>query len=264
MIAERAELLALVRSFLAERGVLEVQSPVLGAATVTEPELDSIRVPGHGYLQTSPEYFLKRLLADGAPDVYQLGPVFRDGERGRLHNPEFTMLEWYRLGWDDEALMREVAELASLALGPAPVSSVRYSDLVDPEPGQPLDLAYALACERLSGRWFVTHFPADQAALARLHDERTTAARFELIVDGVELANGYHEANDAGELRGRFEADNRRRAELGKPLVPLDEPFLEAMSRGLPDCSGVSVGFDRLLMLRLGADSLDAVMPFRS
>ena len=255
----RAEVLATIRAFFADRGVLEVATPILAPCTVTEPHIDSIAVPGCGYLQTSPEYQMKRLLAAGAGDMYQLGPVFRAGEFGRLHNPEFLMLEWYRLGWDDGRLMAEVADLVNAVLGDAATSSVRYDALV----GRPDDLAYAEACEALAGRWFVTHFPKSQAALARLHDDGETAARFELIIDGVELANGYHELADAHELAARFEADNALRATLGKPQMEIDQPFLAAMRAGMPECAGVALGVDRLVMLKAGAASLDEVIPFR-
>ncbi len=257
----RAEVFAAVRRFFEQRGVLEVATPVLDRHSVTDPYVDAIEVPGAGYLQTSPEYAMKRLLVSGAPDIYQMGPVFRAGEFGRLHNPEFVMLEWYRLGWDDQQLMAEVAELVASILGPCEHRYVRYDALVK-DAAEP-DLAYAEACEALSGRWFVTHFPSEQAALAKMHPDGATAARFELIVDGVELANGYHELGDAAELRRRFNTDNAERAMLGKPIIALDERFISAMERGLPPCAGVALGVDRLAMLKAGASSLDAVIPFR-
>ncbi len=259
MIRARAEVLATIRAFFADRGVLEVATPVLAPRTVTEPHIDSIAVPGYGYLQTSPEYQMKRLLAEGAGDMYQLGPVFRSGEFGRLHNPEFLMLEWYRLGWNDSMLMAEVADLVDVVLGGAEASFVRYGALVD----TPDDFAYAQACEGLSGRWFVTHFPKSQAALARLHDDGQTAARFELVIDGVEIANGYHELADAEELAARFDADNIKRTSLGKPQMEVDLPFLAAMRAGMPECAGVALGVDRLVMLKAGGTSLDEVIPFR-
>ena len=234
-------------------------TPLLAPCTVTDPFIDSFEVVGGGYLQTSPEYAMKRLLADGAPDIYQLAPAFRAEERGRLHRPEFLLLEWYRLGYDDRRLMAEVAELVDLVLqAPAEYSFHRYADIV-PMSAEP-HLAYAEACERLPGRAFVTHFPASEAALARLHDDGT-AARFELIVDGIEIANGYYELTDAAALRNRFVADNAERRQLGKPEVALDEAMLAATARGLPDCAGVALGIDRLAMIRQGAASLDALLP---
>lgn len=270
----RAELLRDVREFFHQRGVLEAQTAVLAAATVTEPAVESLAVPGIGYLQTSPEYQLKRLLAAGAPSIYQLGPVFRAGEAGRRHNPEFTMLEWYRLGWSDGELMAEVAEVVSLALGPGATRSVTYNQVVALAPAdlgvagldlrQALDLRFASGVNALGpGRWFITDYPADQAALARLRDsDPTVAARFELVVDGLELANGYWELGDAAALRRRFETDLAVRERRGQARPPLDERFLAAMAAGLPPCAGVALGFDRLLMLKLGAPGLADVMPF--
>lgn len=263
-LAQRSAFLASIRGFFQSRGVIEVQTPVLMACTVTEPMIDSIEVPGYGWLQVSPEYAMKRLLAAGAPAIYQLGPVFRDAERGRWHNPEFTLLEWYRPGFDDRALMAELAELVDVLLGPASSRAVRYRDLVPAAlHGDDADLAYAEACAALSGRCFVTHFPKAQASLARLHADGDTAARFELIIDGVEVANGYHEAGDATELRNRFLADNERRRSLGKDERELDESFLAAVHSGLPDVSGVAVGVDRLFMLHTGMSHIEQALTFR-
>ena len=259
----RAELLQTIRTFFRERNVLEVQTALLAPHTVTDTHIESMAVGAFGYLQTSPEYQLKRLLAAGAPSLYHLGPVFRAGEQGRLHNPEFTLLEWYRLGFDDAALRAEVAELISLVLGPGEVREIGYADLVGDCRGEEADLRFARASAALTGRWFITRFPADRAALARLCPEDTTvAARFELVVDGVELANGYHELTDPEEQRRRFAADidARRRRGLVEPTV--DEKFLGALEAGLPDCAGVAVGIDRLLMLATGAAALSEVMPF--
>jgi lysyl-tRNA synthetase class 2 len=237
--------------------------------------VESFLVPGLGYLQTSPEYQLKRLLAAGAPSVYQLGPVYRAGETGRRHNPEFIMLEWYRLGYTDRDLMAEVAALVDLVLGPADYLTLTYAEVAgralapgETSPGlsarQRLDLQFALGLETLTGaRVFVTDYPADQAALARLReDDPAVAARFELVVDGLELANGYYELSDPVALRRRFEKDLAERRAAGQPEPPLDERLLAAMEAGLPECSGVALGFDRLLMLKLGAARLDEVMLF--
>lgn len=264
----RAALLTQIRAFFTERQVLEVQTAVLGEHTVTDLNIESINAGGAGYLQTSPEYQLKRLLAAGAPSIYQIGPVFRAGERGRLHNPEFTLLEWYRLGFDDEALMSEVAELLAHLLGPGECQTITYADLVGPElvaelPSDDLDLKFSEAAAALRGRWFVTRYPADQAALARLcDDDPTVAARFELIVDGVELANGYFELTEADEQRRRFAADVESRRVRGLIEPTVDEKFLRALEEGLPDCAGVALGVDRLLMVAMGASSLAEVMPF--
>ena len=262
----RAEILARVRRFFAERGVLEVQTPALGPVSVTDPEIESLATADGAFLQSSPEFYMKRLLAAGAPSIYQLGPAFRAGESGRLHGIEFSMLEWYRLGWDDEALMQEVAELADAVLGPADYRRFAYAELLATRPDGAAhpDLRFAEAVERLGeGRVFVTGYPAQQAALARLlPGNPQLAARFELIVDGIELANGYHELTDADELRARMTRDNRQRQAQGKPVMPLDERLLAAMACGLPDCAGVALGLDRLVMLALGASSLAEVVAF--
>jgi len=262
----RAALLDTIRTFFRERGVLEVQTSVLGQHTVTDVNIESLAVSGAGYLQTSPEYQMKRLLAAGAPSIYQLCPVFRAGEQGRLHNPEFTLLEWYRLGFDDRDLMAEVAALLDRVLGQGAMGEVTYTELVAGDlSGSPadLDLRFSEACSTLRGRWFVTRFPADQAALARLHaDDPSVAARFEVVVDGVELANGYHELTDADEQRRRFAADVEARRRLGRVEPTVDERFLAALEVGLPACSGIALGVDRLLMMAAGAASLQDVMPF--
>jgi lysyl-tRNA synthetase class 2 len=265
-LSARADLLKAIRRFFDERGVLEVQTALIGGHTVTDLHIESMAVGSAGYLQTSPEYQLKRLLAAGTPSIYQLSQAFRAGETGRLHNPEFTLLEWYRLGFDDEALMSEVGALVDLVLGPADYRSIPYAELVGPlDPGaEELDLAFSRAVDGLGeGRFFITRYPAAQAALARLcEDDPTCAARFELVVDGVELANGYHELTDPDEQRRRFAADIEARRLKGLVEPTVDEKFLEALEAGLPDCAGVALGVDRLLMLAMGADSLAEVMPF--
>lgn len=282
----RAALADEVRGFFAERGVLEVQTPVLGSHTVTDPAIDSVQSADGGYLQTSPEYHMKRLLAAGAPSIYRIGPAFRRGEAGRWHNPEFTMVEWYRLDFDARRLMDEVAELADAALGEAPYRRLAYADIF----AQRFDIAHSdaqavVACaERLGlpagsaladaedlllddalralgGRVFVTRFPAAQAALARLNDDGY-AERFELVVDGLEIANGYHELTDAKQLQQRMETDAATRRHRGLARVAPDEALLAAHRHGLPDCAGVALGFDRLLALRLKASSLAETLPF--
>ena len=265
VLATRAAMLAATRSFFAAREVMEVQTAALAAHGVTDPAIESMRTADGRYLQTSPEYQMKRLLAAGAPSIYQVGPVFRAGEAGRWHNPEFTMIEWYRVGLDGEALMREVADLVDALLGPSDYDRRGYADLVgvpvESTPADELDLRISEAIAKLKPvRVFITEYPAPQAALARI--EGGVASRFELVVDGVEVANGYHELRDADELRGRMRRDNALRREQGLAEIPLDEAFLAAHAHGLPDCAGVAVGFDRLVALKLGADSLAAVMPF--
>ena len=285
----RAEMLATTRRFFAQRRVLEVQTPVLGASTVTDPAIDSMRLGGTGrYLQTSPEYHMKRLIAAGAPSIYQLGPVFRAGEQGRWHNPEFVMLEWYRLGFDDHRLMDEVADLVDALLGSADYRRLTYASLIKDRFDLDVDaagedawsaaasglglghpasieetldllLAEALSCQ--PGRVFVTDFPPRLAALARL-GANGAASRFELVVDGMEIANGYHELCDADELERRMADDGKRRRTAGSAEVGADQRLLAAQRHGLPDCAGVAVGFDRLVALRLGAASIAETMAF--
>ncbi|MYF09915.1 MAG: hypothetical protein F4229_02765 [Gammaproteobacteria bacterium] len=285
----RAKLLAQTRAFFAERDVIEVQTPTLGRTSVTEPQIESLRTQCGAFLQTSPEHYMKRLLAAGAPSIYQLGPVYRAGESGRLHQEEFTMLEWYRLGFDDQALMAEVSDLIDRLLGPASYERMTYESLVGTVHGEPaeLDLAYAEAVGALgSVRCFVTDYPANQAALARVRGDGgqfrgdnghfrgdnghfrgdnaddARAARFELIIDGVEIANGYHELTDAVELGARMARDNQQRLDARREPMAPDERLLAAMKAGLPDCAGVAIGVDRLVMLALGASSLAEVVPF--
>jgi len=266
-LQQRAGLLAQARAFFAQRQVVEVQTPVLASHSVTEPDVQSVQVPGYGYLQTSPEYHIKRLLAAGMPSCYQLGPAFRHGEQGRLHNPEFTMVEWYRLGFDHHQLMHEVADLVDLMLGPKPYQRLSYADLVGDAKERPrgaLDLAFAEACEGLTpGRFFITDYPADQAALARINPDGQTAARFELVIDGVEIANGYWELQDPEEHRQRFATDAEVRQQRDLPRMKVDEAFLAALTHGMPACAGVAVGFDRLVMLAVGASDLSQVLAFR-
>lgn len=286
----RAAMLCTAREFFASRNVLEVQTPVLAQGTVTDAAIDSIRVGETGrYLQTSPEYHMKRLLAAGAPSIYQIGPVFREGEEGRWHNPEFTMIEWYRLGFDTTRLMAEVADLVDALIGSAAYDRIAYADLLGQRFGadiagadsktlvnlardlgtgdeigveQALDLLLADAIGSQRGkRVFVTDFPAALAALAKV-DANGLAARFELVVDGIEIANGYHELQDPGELAARMAGDARRRRDRSRPVVEADQRLLAAQRHGLPDSAGVAVGFDRLLALRLEAASIAETMAF--
>jgi len=302
----RADLNAGIRAFFAERGVLEVETPVLSAAGNTEPNIEGFqaRFTGHvdagsplRWLRTSPEYPLKRLLAAGVGDCYELGRVFRNGEAGGRHNPEFTMLEWYRVGWDDRRLAGEVVELVQQALArlgrQATVQVTTYRDLfldglgVDPFSASLEALQAPLAAIRIEGDglgrddWLdllMTHhlqpaFPADritvvhdwpasQCALARIRDGAPPVAeRFELYLGAFELANGYHELNDAAEQRARFERDNQVRAARGLPRLPLDEHLLQALP-SLPDCAGVAVGVDRLLMALRGTPRIADVLAF--
>jgi lysyl-tRNA synthetase class 2 len=275
-------------------------------AAVSDVNLGSVPVTLPGYprplfLHTSPEYAMKRLLAAGSGDIYQICRVYRGGERGRQHNPEFTMVEWYRLGFTLEELMDEVAELTRRLLGDGgaslPVESLTYREAVrrhagfDPfeapdevlrrcagtlglDPGQAAALARDQLLDLIVGArvgpalgarslTFVHRYPASQAALARLDpSDSLVALRFELYHRGVELANGYHELSDFAEQRRRFAADNESRRARGLPVTTPDRHLLEALEAGLPDCAGVALGFDRVLMLALGAASIDEVLAF--
>jgi elongation factor P--(R)-beta-lysine ligase len=303
VLRARAALLAGCREFFAARGVLEVETPLLAQVTVTDVHLASLETrlagrPRPYYLQTSPEYAMKRLLAAGAPDIYQICKAFRDGESGALHNPEFTLLEWYRRGLDHRALMDEVEALLGRLLGERlalPAERLRYRDAfrralgVDPLEA-PLATLAALARERAGasdlgpdrdvhldllmgavvgpalGRrriTFVDEYPASQAALARLlPGAPPVAARFEAYVEGLELCNGFHELADPAEQRRRFDADRALRAARGLPLPPLDERLLAALAAGLPDVAGVAVGLDRVLMLATGCRAIGEVLTF--
>ena len=302
MLRARADLLGRIRRFFATRGVLEVETPLLSSCGITDPSIEPLVVERGTsldqprYLQTSPEYAMKRLLACYGEPVFQLARAFRDGEAGARHNPEFTLLEWYRPDFDHHALMAEVAELVCDCLGERAVHYYGYRQLfldelaLDPFAASPAELESA-ARERLDagtmagdrdmwldllmshviepelagrGTCFVYDFPASQAALARIAEADGVAVgqRFELYVDGLELANGYFELGDAIEQRGRFERDNQRRREVGLPERALDERLLDALAAGLPSCSGVALGVDRLLMLTTGAADIRDVMAF--
>ena len=280
----------MIRRFFAARGVLEVQTPILGSNGVTDPSIEPVRSTDGRYLQTSPEYHMKRLLAAGTPSIYQIAPAFRAGEAGRWHNPEFIMLEWYRLGFTTAALRAEVADLVTGILGEGEFATITYDECLGRTPGvahdvdvraeaialaaefgaadldqaSALDFLISRSLEALGGRVFVVDYPEDQAALARVVDSdgAQVADRFELIVDGVEIANGYGELQDADELERRFGIDNDRRRRAGRESVPLDEAFLKAHRAGLPACAGVALGLDRVLALKLGAGSLTEVIAF--
>jgi len=304
-LRRRAECLAFTRDFFRARGVLEVETPALVNAPVSDVNLGSIRVdlPGHPrplWLHTSPEYAMKRLLAAGAGDIYQVCRVYRGAERGRQHNPEFTMLEWYRLGFSLEDLMNEVAALVRGLLGtagaPLPVEFVAYADALRTHAGldpfgdlAPLraaarDLGFDTRQAAEAGRdelldlivgarvgpalganalTFLHRYPASQAALARLDPaDARVALRFELYHRGIELANGYHELTNGAEQRQRFAEDLRQRSLRGLPAAAIDPRLLAALDAGLPDCAGVALGFDRVLMLAGGATNIDEVLAF--
>ena len=300
----RARVNAAIRGFFAERGVLEVETPILSAAGNTEPNIDSFTTTFSGHvsagprlrwLRTSPEYPLKRLLAAGLGDCYELGRVFRNGEAGGRHNPEFSMLEWYRVGWDHHRLIEEtvslVRQLLALVDRQARVELLTYRELfqrhvgVDPFTASLQQLQAPLAGIQIDGEglsrddWLdllMTHriqpafsrqvltvvhdWPASQAALARIRPgDPPLAERFELYLGPYELANGYHELNDAAEQRARFARDHAVRSERGAVLPPLDQALLASLD-ALPACAGVAVGVDRLLMCLLDTAAIADVL----
>jgi len=303
-------LLARVRAYFEREGVLEVDTPALSRAATTAPHLESFTCLYHGpgaqhgrtlYLHTSPEFPMKRLLAAGSGSIYQVCKVFRDGEYGPRHNPEFTLLEWYRTGCDHLDLMNDVTRLLTEILdGIFRIRATyhwRYRDLfrefaqVDPfnttsqelrtllesrhavipigMQGSDLDgwldlvMSHVIEPRLGAGLIFVRDYPVTQAALARLRPGNPpVASRFEAYLNGVELANGFHELSDADEQRRRFEYEARMRAHLGLPAVPVDERLQAALAAGLPDCAGVALGVERLMMIVTGANAMADVTSF--
>lgn len=280
-VAERAKKLAAVRAFFAERNVLEADTNMLSPTAPVDAHIDVMQVDMGGgkigYLHTSPEYGLKKLLAAGSGDIYQLGHVFRAEEESPLHSPEFTMLEWYRVGMPFEAFIEETLELFRLFLGPLPAEILTYKQAFSLHAGidihkdlashtlqfsedaptwdrdTQLNLLFSHLIEPKLGHDVLTviiDWPSSQAALAKTHttDGDTVARRFEIYFNGIELANGFDELTDPQEQRQRLEKENQKRLALGKNALPIDEEFLKALET-LPDCCGVAVGFDRLVLL---------------
>lgn len=318
-LKQRAEFIQQIRQFFNQRGVLEVETPQLSRHCVSDPHLHALSTqhfePGSTqstelYLQSSPEYAMKRLLASGSGDIFQICKAYRNDEVGRLHNPEFTMLEWYRVGFDMQRLINEVAELVCLLLDKPKIEQFTYKQLfmeyceLDPTTCKLSELdALASDCglsdysmslraqfadveSQLQQRVIkdgllqvifnqqieprigqelpavVSHFPASQAALATINADGLTANRFELYFKGIELANGFEELCDADLQRTRFNNDNTERQLLGLPEIRLDERFLASLEHGLPDCAGVALGVDRLLMLALNKSNIKDVLSF--
>jgi lysyl-tRNA synthetase class 2 len=286
--------------FIATRA-LEVETPTLSVAAVTDVHLASVTAQVLGqrrYLHTSPEYAMKRLLAAGCGDIWQIARVYRDGEAGRFHNPEFTLIEWYRLGIDHHTLMSDVERLLSAML-PASrhfdrAERLTYREAVQLHAGvdaledptavliarlesSGIEVPHALRSDRdacldlivstlvgpqlgLDRLTFIYDYPASQASLAQIRGR--VASRFEAYLDGLELANGFHELGDANEQRARFEHDLQQRQARGLPQMTVDQHFLDALAHGLPECSGVALGFDRLVMCAVGAKHIDEVLAF--
>ena len=300
LIEKRASVLHRIREYFDQQGVFEVEVPLLGSSSVTDPHLSAISAQCQNrnfFLQTSPEYFMKRLLAEGSGDIYYLGKAFRNDEHGRLHNPEFTMLEWYRTEMNDVELMDDLGALLHhlaplqvdlqidhfsygdifekyVGLNPHQASTeelaaaakqqldVQFSD----EPKSTwLDLLFSHLVEKhLKNPTFVVDYPECQSALARLQSagDYNVAKRFELFWHGLELANGYWELTDVNVQRQRFMQDNKTREAMGLPQISLDENFLAALEKGLPECAGVALGVDRLMMCLFNENDINDVMPF--
>lgn len=296
-------MLAQVRQFFAKRHVLEVDCPALSLRAPIDVHIDVMQVNLQngdlGYLHTSPEYGMKRLLAQGSGDIYQLSHVFRDGESGHLHNPEFTMIEWYRLGFTLDELIEETLQLIRLFIDSPDTTLLTYREAFQKYIGMDavtmtakqltdyirskeftvsdailasdkdtlLQLILAQVIEPHLGEeglCVLTDFPVSQAALAQIKTKRgeEVAERFEVYYQGLELANGYHELLDSKEQEKRLVKANEERQKIGKVSLPIDHYFIEALKQGLPDCCGVAVGFDRLLMLKLNKNRLQEVLPF--
>jgi len=303
----RAQLNALIRDFFQQRNVLEVETPLLSQAGNTDPNIASFSLEFSGrtdgarrtrWLRTSPEFAMKRLLAAGVGDCYELGRVFRDGEAGGRHNPEFTMLEWYRVGWNHHRLIEEVTALLGAVMAmvdrAATFEKISYRDLyhrqlgidsmtalvdelrealgdvrIDPAGLTRDDWLDLLMTHRIQPGFQTDHltvvhdYPASQSALARIRaGDPPVAERFECYLGPLELANGYHELTDAHEQRRRFERDRGTREQRGDVVPPIDEHLLAALEQGLPPCAGVALGIDRLLMAMLGSQSIDEVLAF--
>ena len=297
-IQARARLYRKIRGFFESVNCLEVDTPLLCPTTNTDPNISSIKADNQGsrlYLQSSPEFAMKRMLAAGCGSIYQICHAFREGESGRKHSSEFTLLEWYRVGFDYQRLMDEMEQLIDCVTGHRNVyTRTTYRDLflryanIDIEqnddislrreclrrvPGssvdefsfdQCLDLLMSLVIQpTMQGYVFVYDYPASQASLAKINRENSQVAeRFELFFDGLELANGFSELTDAKMQRSRFEAENRQRVKMALPVYPLDELLLAALESGLPECAGVALGLDRLLMVLEEIDSIDQVLSF--
>lgn len=305
-LKQRASLLRAIRQFFHERDVLEVDTPAMSHATVTDIHLHTFQTefvgPGYAdgsklFLMTSPEFHMKRLLAAGSGCIYQINKAFRNEENGRHHNPEFTMLEWYRVGFDHHKLMDEMDELLQLVLQCGAAQRMTYqqafidvlgvcplegtiqelksvadklglSDIAEPEEDRDtlLQLLFSMGVESKIGQQvpaFVYDFPASQAALAKINpNDHRVADRFEVYFRGIELANGFHELDNPQEQLMRFEQDNSKRLEMGLKPQPIDHHLISALEAGLPECAGVALGIDRLIMLALGCEHIDQVTAF--
>lgn len=307
-LKKRAAIIQQIRLFFSEKNVMEVDTPALSEYAVTDVHLQSFETLFNSpysttkqklFLHTSPEFPMKRLLCAGSGCIYQICKVFRNEESGRCHNPEFTLLEWYRVGFDHFQLMDEMDELLQRVLKSRPAKKMTYRQaFLDFLSLDPLDIEFAelkqvcckhgfeniaenesdkdtllqlLFCHLIEPQigqtepCFVYNFPASQAALAKLSDQdNRVAERFEVYFRGIELANGFNELQDASEQLERFKADNHKRVSAELTEQPIDINLINALHNGLPDCAGVALGIDRLIMLAVGADHINEVISFRS
>lgn len=301
----RAKILASIRDFFTQKNILEVETPLMCSAAVTDPFLEALSIQYHHktwYLQTSPEYAMKRLLCADSGSIYQICKAFRSDEMGKHHHPEFTMLEWYHIGFDHHDLMLEMDEFLQYVIHTKPAKKLSYQRLfeqyinINPHsiadeelkmiaqtscgitPDHQLDrddylnlLLTHLIEPKLKSELesdknqpvFIFDYPASQAALAKIRQDATPVAeRFEVYIQGIELANGYHELTDVVEQKKRFNQDSEKRKKLNYPIVPIDNYLLSAMESGLPDCAGVALGIDRLIMIAAQKQNLSEVMAF--
>lgn len=302
-LRDRSCMLQKSREFFTNRGLIEVDCPLLSDSAAVDAHIDLITATyaqkETRYLHSSPEYGMKRLLSEGMGDIFQLAHVFRDGESGNNHNPEFSLVEWYRIGWTFEQMIAETCEYIQLFLAPLPIVSITYREafqkyanldssnatteslvhylhthqipvyigIEHADKDDLLNLILAHTIEPHLGQGnltALTHYPVTQAALAKTVQMQGewVAERFEIYHKGKELANGYHELTNPSEQKKRFEEANVKRQELGKKALPIDFRFLEALNQGIPDCCGVAVGFDRLMMLRHHSQHIADILPF--
>lgn len=303
MLKIRARMLQGIRAFFADKNVLEVETPVLSTTAITDPQLESFSTSFRQqryYLHTSPEFYMKRLLASGSGDIYQIARVFRDDELGKNHNPEFTMLEWYRCGYDHNRLMAEIESLLKTLFNDSQllVNKVSYQQEfinqlnIDPLEAEAADLKECATRNNIEvpqgmdindkDMWldwlmvesvapsfsrekftFLYDYPSSQAALARLSEcDPRVAHRFELFYGELEIGNGFYELTDANEQATRFENENKIRQQRGQKVMPVDHALLDALKAGMPDCSGVALGLDRLLMILTGSSHIQDVISF--
>lgn len=299
ILRDRAAMLSAARHFFAERSILEVDCPLVSARASVDAHIDLIPVDSGRFLHSSPEYGMKRLLSEGIGDIFQLSHVFRREEYGRKHNPEFMMAEWYRVGFSFQEMIEETSDFIRLFTGPTPSQQMSYhqmflkyadidlktatqkqlqeycenhqlaiyENITDEGIDGYLNLILGSIVEPKLGKdrlFVVTHYPASQCALAQKTtvDGIDVAERFEIYYEGLELANGYHELGDYQEQSSRLHEANNQREVLGKSILPVDQHFLDALKKGLPDCCGVAVGFDRCMMLRQQTNTIANIIPF--